>query len=58
MARQKAAGAELRDKMIDVQVTGAEHALAKALAAETGESISAIFRAWLREQAKRKGIAA
>ncbi|NOU27223.1 MAG: hypothetical protein HOO96_04880 [Polyangiaceae bacterium] len=58
MAKRKAARGELRDKMIGVQVTESEQAIAKALAAETGETISVMFRGWLREQAKRKGIAA
>ncbi len=58
MAKHKAAESELRDKMIGIQVTASEHALAKALAAGTGESLSVMFRSWLREQAKRKGIAA
>ncbi len=44
--------------MLGIHLSETEHALAKALAAETGENVSVMFRAWLREQAKRKGIAA
>lgn len=45
-------------RMLGVHLTEAEHALAKALADAAGENLSVLFRAWLREQAKRKGIAA
>jgi hypothetical protein len=45
-------------RMLGVHLTEAEHATVKALAAATGETISVLFRTWLREQAKRKGIAA
>lgn len=35
----------------------AEHALAKQLAEKTGESLSVLFRQWLRAQAKKHGLA-
>ncbi|NOU33337.1 MAG: hypothetical protein HOO96_36025 [Polyangiaceae bacterium] len=49
---------EPRTRMLGVHLTESEHAIAKALAATTGENLSVLFRTWLREQAKRKGIAA
>jgi hypothetical protein len=56
VGKRKAASSALREKMIGVQVTESEHEVAKALAAETGETVSAMFRGWLREHAKRNGL--
>ena len=47
-----------RTRMIGVHLTEGEHALAKALAVAEGETLSVLFRKWLRDQAKRKGITA
>ena len=58
MPRPKAPEKEQRSRMLGIHLTEAEHAIAKALAATTGENLSVLFRTWLREQAKRKGIAA
>ncbi|NOU29016.1 MAG: hypothetical protein HOO96_14030 [Polyangiaceae bacterium] len=43
--------------MLGIHLTEQEHALAKELAAREGEAVSVMFRAWLREQAKRIGLA-
>lgn len=43
--------------MLGVHLTETEHELAKRLAAKKGESMSVLFRQWLREQAKKQGLA-
>lgn len=44
-------------RMVGVHMSEAEHALAKQLAEKTGESLSVLFRQWLRAQAKKHGLA-
>lgn len=43
-------------RMVGVHMSEAEHALAKQLAERTGESLSVLFRTWLRTQAKKHGL--
>jgi hypothetical protein len=40
-------------RMLGIHLTEAEHAVVKALAEHEGESISVLFRRWLRSQAKK-----
>ncbi|MFO0666871.1 MAG: hypothetical protein U0174_23165 [Polyangiaceae bacterium] len=44
-------------KMLGIHLSEAEHELAKRLAAMAGESMSVLFRQWLREQAKKQRLA-
>jgi hypothetical protein len=43
-------------RMLGVHLTEAEHALVRELAADAGESISVLFRGWLRNMAKARGV--
>ena len=43
-------------KMLGIHLSAAEHELAKQLAEETGESLSVLFRTWLRQQAKKRAL--
>lgn len=43
--------------MLGVHLSEADHEVAKKLAAKTGENMSVLFRQWLREQAKKHGLA-
>ena len=40
-------------RMLGIHLTEAEHTLVKSLAEREGESISVLFRRWLRSQAKK-----
>lgn len=43
-------------RMLGVHLSEADHKLVKRLAAKQGESIAVLFRAWLREQARKHGL--
>lgn len=42
--------------MLGIHLSPAEHELAKRLAEESGESLSVLFRQWLRQQARKRGL--